>query len=58
MLHRKEYKAIAQIIKDVKEWTKEDIATLALQDLSCRLADYLQNDNPLFNKSKFLEACK
>jgi len=47
MLHRKEYKAIAEIIKSSKD--KQEIAD--------KLSSYFAQDNPLFIQSKFLTAC-
>lgn len=61
---KKHFKAIAEAIKDVYEYQKENdgkgskkIKQGAIRVVSESIADTLQNFNPLFNKEKFLLAC-
>lgn len=53
MLHKKYYKDIAKII--VKTMNKADNSIW--QDLVNELAGYFKEDNPLFDKAKFILAC-
>ena len=61
MLTRKHYKAIAEIIK-----TQRDLATVfagkqfaiqRISDIVDGLADYFAQDNPRFDRARFLAAC-
>lgn len=56
MLHRKEYKAIAEILKQGK-WIENEGGS-AYYDIRDKLADYFASDNPLFNRAKFIKACE
>jgi len=47
MLHKKEYKAIAEILKYNTE----------KQDIIDKLADYFASDNPNFDRERFIDAC-
>ena len=53
MLTRKDYKAIAEIVKRQVEDESGDIAILTAYDL----ADYFAQENPRFARGVFLEAC-
>lgn len=53
MLTRKDYKAIAEIIKAN---TNNECAAGAY-NIGLELADYFAKDNPRFDKDKFLKAC-
>lgn len=64
MLYKKDFKAIAQIIKG--EYNTENRTgeieydngfEQALQNLSAKLADYFGQDNPRFDRQKFYDAC-
>lgn len=61
MLSRKHYKAIAEIVKshtdvhdhpDLNCWEAIDT-----EPFIANLADYFAQDNPQFDRSRFLEAC-
>ena len=51
MLTKKHFEKIAEIIRKNKE--KQDFESVCND-----LANYFAEENPLFNKSKFMEACK
>lgn len=62
MLSRKDYKAIAEIIK--QEFTAFDDTgeddyegKHATISISKRLADYFAAENPQFNRDRFMKAC-
>lgn len=61
MFTRQHYRAIAEIIK--KEYTrfdnicKDDEGKLAIQSIARSLADYFVDNNPRFDRQKFLAAC-
>jgi DNA-binding MurR/RpiR family transcriptional regulator len=51
MLTKKDYKAIAEIIRSAGyKW-------LYLKRISSDLADYFEQDNPAFDRAKFINAC-
>ena len=54
MLYKKDFKAIAEIIK-----TEGDVYGYVqpCRRLAYELADYLSTTNPNFNREKFLDAC-
>jgi hypothetical protein len=57
-MSRKDYEAIAKILRtfrDEQRSPKYDIDAM-VADLSWSLADYLQSDNPAFNRERFLKA--
>ncbi len=58
MLSKKDYKAIAEIVKRCsgpdKHW---GYTTTHTADMVCDLADYFAQDNPQFDWARFLEAC-
>lgn len=56
MLNRKHYKAIAEIVKDEK-MREQAYGAANLAVLASHLADYFAQDNPWFDRSRFLEAC-
>ena len=51
MLTRKDYKAIAAIIKSEKHLNR--LSPNIPQDL----AEYMANDNPKFDRDRFMDAC-
>ena len=56
MFTRQHYEAIAEIMKINS--TKEVCATrLVILDIAEELANYFAQDNPRFDRQKFLEAC-
>ena len=55
MMTRKHFKAIAKILSSV-QWDSVTQESLIL--LNARFADMLENENPRFDRGKFLEACK
>ena len=52
---RKDYVAIAKVISSVPSDTPDEGAIRAA--IAHELADYMEYDNPNFNRSKFIEAC-
>jgi hypothetical protein len=55
---KKNYIAIAKIINEVNkrcEWTAE--AESVLHAIRSNLSQYFQEDNPAFDRNRFLEAC-
>lgn len=61
MLSRKHYKAIAEIVKETSDqhehpdlycWLASDT-----ESLTNKLADYFAQDNPHFDRDRFLVAC-
>lgn len=58
MMTRKDYKAIADILNDQQaDFNEGDDGNLLLKIVAHRLSSYMAQDNPNFNRSKFLEAC-
>lgn len=61
MLTRKDYKAIAKIIRDNRPAESDNDYSNgknhAVSDISKALADYLESDNPRFNRQRFYDAC-
>ena len=57
MLSIKDYKAIAEIVKKNTVMTGVVMVRVKRVDMVCDLADYFAADNPLFDRSRFLEAC-
>lgn len=62
MMTKKNFEAVARIIK---QNTVEDAAAgfdegydAGVQIVASDLADYFASDNPNFDRSRFLEACK
>ena len=57
MFTRQHYKAIAAIIRPhlLVSKIREDGAQVA--DIALELADYFAQDNPRFDRERFLEAC-
>lgn len=58
MLTRKHFKAIAEILKEVEENGINLSKKNTLTEVAEKVADYFANENPRFNRTKFLEACK
>jgi hypothetical protein len=58
MLTRKDYKAIANILNDQQaDFNEGDDGKALLNIVAHQLSHYMAQDNPRFNRSKFLEAC-
>lgn len=60
MLYKKDFEAIAEIIRQAKEdYRGGTPAELVLSTLDTQFADYLATQNPhrCFDRSKFLAAC-
>ena len=61
MVTKKDFKAIAEIIKDVQsEYNDPNAKTqaqYAIQYIAADLADYFTTQNPLFDRDRFLTAC-
>ena len=58
MLTRKDFRAIAEIIRKAKEnYRGGTPAELVLSTLDTQFADYLMEQNPRFDVDKFLLAC-
>ena len=55
MMTRKDYVAIAKVISSTPSDTLYEDMIRA--DIAHRLADYMEQDNPNFNRNKFIEAC-
>ena len=55
MMTRKDYVAIAKVISSVPSDTPAEDETRAA--IAHGLADYMEYDNPNFNRNKFIEAC-
>lgn len=59
MFTRQHYKAIAEIIKSTREAMDDRCEWYhAVNTIECKLKEYFEQDNPLFNRQKFLEACE
>jgi hypothetical protein len=57
---RKDYEAIAEVIKDARDYWCPDGANLAdpcSLSIACGIAAVMQTDNPRFDRDKFLTAC-
>jgi len=61
MLSKKNYRAIADCIAKSRcsdcETDIESGINQGCQDIAYRLADYCEQDNPLFDRQKFLDVC-
>ena len=58
-LSRKDYKAIAQILHDQGDaFVRGDDGFHLLEILAHNLAWYFEQDNPRFDREKFIEACR
>lgn len=55
MLTKKDYVAIAKIVN--KSYAGDSSTEFELPALEKRLADYFEQDNPKFNRQRFLDAC-
>ena len=54
---KKDYELIASVIKRSTEWTKP-VHIWDKEQIACGLAEALQAQNPKFNRSKFMKACR
>lgn len=57
MLNRKDYKAITEIVKKNTVRTSEIMVCVKRANMVYDLADYFAQDNPRFDRDRFLEAC-
>ena len=59
MFSEQHYIAIANIIKDLRQPnpTQPGYTVVDTRSLTARLADLFKNDNPLFDRNKFIKAC-
>lgn len=57
MLHRKDYKAIAGIIRQSYQDEPTQSGRGAVIQLAGSFANMLANDNPLFDRERFMTAC-
>jgi hypothetical protein len=59
MLTKKDFKAIAEIIRQntVDLSTNKNISVIRKLTTATHLADYLEHQNPAFDREKFLTAC-
>jgi Fe-S-cluster formation regulator IscX/YfhJ len=54
---KKHYEAIAQVINDeIRPYSPEAVQSTTYNVIN-NLADYFADDNPKFNRERFLEAC-
>ena len=56
MTSRKDYEAIASIIKDNYDISTKSVK-FVLRDMTDQIAQYFANDNPQFNRLIFINAC-
>lgn len=57
MLHRKDYEAIAVIVKSSTKTTSDIVTYVSKSQLCHELADYFATDNSQFDRERFLSAC-
>jgi hypothetical protein len=58
MMTRKDYKAIADVLNEQqKDFSEHDDGRMLLAIIASRLSQYMAQDNPRFDRSKFLTAC-
>jgi len=55
MMTRKHFKKIAELLSTVS-W--DNVTSESIIMLKSRFADFLANENPRFDRQKFIEACK
>lgn len=56
MMSRKHYKAIAAVIKENVD-AFDNAGYIAARNIGNSIADICAEDNPNFNRAKFLQAC-
>jgi hypothetical protein len=59
MLSRKYYRGLANVLKshvDVNRCVSDDVAVATIR-VCVSVADWLADDNPRFNRKKFMRAC-
>lgn len=55
---RKDYVILAEVIrKEAITWNPDGVGASAVSSLAYALADKLAQDNPRFDRERFLEAC-
>jgi len=57
MVTKKDFKAIAEIIKNKTSHVNPQLLFIPTIDLARKLADYFATQNPRFDRQKFLDAC-
>ena len=59
MLTKKDFKAVAEIIKDSYnyDWCGREMSKVCFNRVAKRFANYFATQNPRFNRQKFLDAC-
>jgi hypothetical protein len=58
IMTKKDYIAIAAALKQTLRYCETDYQRRGVQRASLTLADMLAADNPLFDRARFLDACK
>lgn len=54
---RKDYQAIAEVISTLADKYQFDDGRYIVSEVASDLAEVLQNDNPRFDRQRFLDAC-
>jgi hypothetical protein len=54
---RKDYQAIAEVISTLADKYQFDDGRYIVSEIASDLAEVLQNDNPRFDRQRFLDAC-
>ena len=57
MLTRKDFKAIAEIIKEETSFVNPYFPFMYVKNLTDELAGYFKRENPKFDRERFLKAC-
>ena len=57
MMTRKDYVAIAALIKHQRESAERDDIQLGVEYIADSLAHFFKTDNPRFDRERFLKAC-
>jgi hypothetical protein len=57
MLHRKDYKKVADILKKTTEGLQNNTIDEPVRYIAHNLANMFKEDNPLFDYNKFFVAC-
>ena len=56
--HRRHYEQLAHIVASMREDTPTIYSEAFCNELETKLAQKFQRDNPLFDRAKFLAACR
>lgn len=57
MTTRKHYEAVARMIHSERDDAQEQETRLVVDRIASRMADIFGNDNPRFDRDRFLRAC-